>query len=223
METVEYAPGRLVDLLGDQTQPTVLIWHGMQSNARMSVRRLAEHVAGHGLSVVVPDWDSHSDDGGRSDLMHSVRFAQQRGSQGDGLTLVGWSMGGLAAAGLTIHAGRLDVRLRHTVCLAGAFAATDPISGVPPATALADNGPPSPFTLLHGLGDDVIPVSSSREFATALEQHGWPVQLAELDADHGSIAGARYDRAADRYSAADDPETGAVVVDVAGRIASAAA
>jgi predicted esterase len=109
------------------------------------------------------------------------------------------------------------------VCLAGAFAATDPISGAQPAAALADNGPPSPFLLLHGIGDDVIPVSSSRQFATALEQNGWPVQLVELDADHGSIAGARYDEAADRYSAADDPETRAVAVDVAGRIASAIA
>jgi dienelactone hydrolase len=222
VETVEYAPGRLVDLVGDQTQPTVLIWHGMQSNARASIRRLAEHVAGHGFSVVVPDWDSHSDDGGRGDLIQSVHFAQGRDAHGDGLTLVGWSMGGVAAAGLTLHAIRLDVRLRHTVCLAGAFAATDPISGDRPATALADSGPPSPFTLLHGIGDDVVPVSASRQFATALEQHGWPVQLVELDADHGSIAGARYDQAADRYSAADDPRTLAVVVDVAARIAATA-
>ncbi|MGZ6780413.1 MAG: esterase, partial [Mycobacterium sp.] len=65
-------------------------------------------------------------------------------------------------------------------------------------------------------------VSGSRHFATALEQHGWPVQVVELDADHGSIAGARYDHAADRYSAADDAKTRAVVVDVAARIAAAA-
>ncbi len=222
MDTVEYAPGRLVDLFGDPVQPTVLIWHGMQSNARASVRLLAEHVERQGLSVVVPDWDSHSDDGGRSDLMRSARFAQQRGVDADGLTIVGWSMGGLAAAGLTIHASRHDVRVRHTVCLAGAFVAPDPISGGGPAADLADGGQRSPFTLLHGVADDVVPVAASRRFAAELEEHGWPVELVELDADHGSIAGARYDPVADRYDAADDPATLAVVGDVAARIAAAA-
>ncbi len=223
MDTVEYAPGRLVDLFGDPGQPTVLIWHGMQSNARTSIRLLAEQVAGHGLAVVVPDWDPHSADGGRSDLLQSVRFAQQRGTAGGGLTLVGWSMGGLAAAGLTVNAARHDVRLRQSVCLAGAFAASDPISGNRPAADLANGGPPSPFTLLHGTADDVVGVSASREFAADLENHGWPVELVELDADHGSIAGADYDPVADRYSASDDPGTRAVVVDVAARIATGAA
>lgn len=220
METVEYAPGRLVDLFGDPLRPTVLIWHGMQSNARASVRLLAEQVAGRGLAVVAPDWDSHSDDGGRSDLLESVRFAQQRTTDRAGLTLVGWSMGGLAAAGLTVDAGRHDVHLRHTVCLAGAFDASDPISGGRPADRLVDSGPPSPFTLLHGTADDVVAVSVSRQFAAALDDNGWPVQLVELDADHGSIAGARYDPVADRYSASDDPLTRAVVHDVADRIAA---
>ncbi|HKI40512.1 MAG TPA: esterase, partial [Mycobacterium sp.] len=41
METVEYAPGRLVDVFGDPLQPTVLIWHGMQTDARAAVRPLA--------------------------------------------------------------------------------------------------------------------------------------------------------------------------------------
>lgn len=223
MDTAEYAPGRSVDLFGDPMQPTVLIWHGMQSDARTSVRLLAEHVAGHGLSVVVPDWDSHSDDGGRRDLMQSVRFAQQRDAHTGGLTLVGWSMGGLAAAGLTVHASRHDVRLRQTVCLAGAFGAPDPISGSRLAADLANSGPVSPFILLHRVADDVVSVYASRQFAADLKEHGWPVRLVEIDADHGSIAGARYDPLADRYSAADDAETRAVVVDVADRIAAGAA
>jgi dienelactone hydrolase len=222
MQTVEYAPGRLADLFGDPAQPTVLIWHGMQSDARTAVRPLAELVADHGLSVVVPDWDSHADDRGRADLLRSVQFAQRRGADGDALTLVGWSMGGLAAAGLTIHASRLDVRLRQTVCLAGAFMAADPISGREPAADLQSGGTHSPFTLLHGLGDDVVPISTSRRFATDLDHHGWPVQLVELDADHGSIAGATYDPVADRYHAAEDSETREIAADVAARIAALA-
>ena len=220
MDTVEYAAGRLADLFGDPAHPTVLIWHGMQSNARASVRPLAERVAAHGLAVVAPDWDSQADDGGRSDLLQSLRFAQQTGDSSDGLTLVGWSMGGLAAAGLTAHAARHDVLLRRTVCLAGAFTAPDPISGREPTSALAGSAQRSPFVLLHGIRDDVVPISASRRFAADLEEHGWPVELVELDADHASIAGAGYDRVADRYNAACDGESLAVAADVAARIAA---
>src|ERR1700734_4497744 len=119
METVEYAAGRLADVFGEPTQPTVLLWHGQQPDARSSVRRLAELIAGHGLGVIAPDWDSYADDGGRADLLDSVHFARKRVDHPDSLVLVGWSMGGLAAAGLTVQAQRLGVAFAHTVCLAG--------------------------------------------------------------------------------------------------------
>jgi dipeptidyl aminopeptidase/acylaminoacyl peptidase len=221
METVEYAPGRSADLLGEPSQQTVLLWHGQQADARTTVRPLAELLAGHGWGVVVPDWNSHSDDGGRADLLRSVRFARERVDDPDGLVLVGWSMGAAAAAGLTIQARRLGVGFAHTVCLAGAFMVTDPIFGQVPATQLERGAQRCPFTLLHGLSDDVIPVAVSRDFATALRRNDWPVQVVELPADHGSIAGASYDTAADRYSATDDPETLAVAAEVAARIAAA--
>jgi hypothetical protein len=48
------------------------------------------------------------------------------------------------------------------------------------------------------------------------------VEVVELHADHGSIAGASYDTTADRYVAADDPQTLAVAADVAARIAALA-
>jgi hypothetical protein len=65
----------------------------------------------------------------------------------------------------------------------------------------------------------VVPISASRGFAASLEQHGWPVELVELDADHASIAGARYDPVAGRYDAAEDGESLAMASDVAARIA----
>ena len=92
METVEYAAGRLVDVFGGPAQHSVLLWHGQQADARASVRRLAELLAGHGLGVVVPDWNSHADDGGRSDLLRSVHFARESVVEPDGIVLVGWSM-----------------------------------------------------------------------------------------------------------------------------------
>jgi dienelactone hydrolase len=222
MQTVEYAPGRLADVSGEPAQRTVLLWHGQQPDARATVRPLAELLAGHGLGVIVPDWNSRADDGGRADLLRSAHFARKRVDHPDDLVLVGWSMGGVAAAGMTIQARRLGFGFAHTVCLAGAFMVTDPIFGRVPATQLTGDVRPGPFTLLHGLADAVIPVAVSREFASALRRNDWPVQVVELPADHGSIAGARYDTAANRYSAADDAHTLAVAADVAARIAAAA-
>jgi dienelactone hydrolase len=197
----------------------VLMWHGAQTDARSAMRPLAELVAGHGLTVVVPDWDSHADDAGRGDLLGSVEFARER-IGASGLVVVGWSIGGAAAAGLAISADRLNVPVAHAVCLAGAFMAPNPITGAP----LPAKFPPqrSPFTLLHGAKDDVVPVDVSRSFAETLEKNQWPVEYVELAADHGSIAGAVYDPGRDRYFAAEDPTVLSVAADVAGRIAAVA-
>jgi dienelactone hydrolase len=218
VQTVEYAPGRAVDLFGD-TGPVILMWHGAQTDGRSAMQPLAELVASHGLNVVVPDWNSHATDGGRGDLLGSVEFARGRAGAG-GLVVVGWSMGGVAAAGLAIHAGRFNVPVAHTVCLAGAFFARDPIAGEPLPAELPTQR--SPFTLLHGTADDVVPVEVSRSFAVRLTDNKWPVEFVELAADHGAIAGAAYDRARDRYLAADDPEVLALATEVARRIAAVA-
>jgi dipeptidyl aminopeptidase/acylaminoacyl peptidase len=216
VRTLEYAPGRLADVFGDATQPMVLLWHGMQTDARASVRPLAGMLAERGAAVVAPDWNSHADDVGRSDLLRSLDFTRNLAGHPGGIVLVGWSMGGCAAAGLTLDAARFDISLAHTVCLAGAFMVPDPISGRAPADMLSADRVGSPFTLLHGLADDSVPVAASREFATALRQVGWPVELVELEADHGSIAGADYDPVADRY----EPATGGRALEVAGEVAA---
>jgi predicted esterase len=219
MQTMEYAAGRLVDVYGDPTQPAILLWHGMQANARAVVRPLASLLADHGASIVAPDWDSHAGDGGRAALLQTVEFMRKR-IGGNGFVLVGWSMGAAAAAGLTLDAARRGVALTHTVCLAGAFTAPDPISGRVAADDVVLDQDSPPFTLLHGLADDVVPVTASREFAAHLERVGWPVNLIEMAADHGSIAGAEYDPVADRYHAAEDGRALEVAGEVAARIAA---
>jgi dienelactone hydrolase len=220
MQTQEYAPGRTASLFGDCRHPTVLLWHGMQTDSREALRPLAERLASHELGVVTPDWNSRAADGGRSDLLRSVEFARRRGGEATPLALVGWSLGGVAAAGLTIAAEQFGLALVHTVCLAGAFTARDPISGRTVADVPTEGGVGAPFTLLHGVGDDVVPVDASRAFAASLGRVGWPVELIELDTDHGAIAGATYDAANDRYLPARDPRTDEVVCDVAARIAA---
>lgn len=221
MQTVEYAAGRRADVFGGPSQRTILLWHGQQSDARCSVRALAELLAGHDLGVVVPDWNSSAADRGRADLLGSVRFTRERVDDPDGTVLVGWSMGGLAAAALTIRAHQLGIAFAHTVCLAGAFMIADPIFGELPAAQLHDSANPTPFTLLHGIADRVIPVSVTNDFASALRQHGWPARVVELAADHGSIAGASYDPVARAYHAATDEQALAIAADVAAFIADA--
>ena len=222
MRTREYAPGRPVDLYGDPIDRTVLLWHGTQTDARATVRTLAGLLADRGLSVVVPDWDSHSADNGRADLLASVDFARGWSRADAGLGLIGWSLGGVAAAGLTARAADIGLELAFTVCLAGAFMVRDPIFGLDVGDALAGAGRRPPFTLLHGSADDVVDPSVSRAFAARLQAHAWPVRLVELAADHGNIAGARYDSANDRYAPADDEATRSVTTEVADHIASAA-
>lgn len=219
VETVEYAPGRLVDVYGEWSQPAILLWHGMQTDARAAVGPLAGRLADQGAVVVAPDWNSHADDGGRDDLLRSLDFVR---NHADGpIVLVGWSLGGAAAAGATLDAENYDIEIAHTVCLAGAFMAPDPFSGRYVTERLSSSPIGSPFTLLHGLADDVVPSTASREFAANLEQAGWQVELVEMEADHGSIAGAEFDAAADRYEPATDEETQRVAAEVAARIGAA--
>jgi dienelactone hydrolase len=191
VETVEQAPGRAADVHHGIGPGYALLWHGRGPNERGALAPLARLIAARGPSVVVPDWSSEADDGGRADLLGSARLARERidtaGGDPDSLVLVGWSLGGTAAAGLTIHARRLGVGIAHTVCLAGAFTAPDPISGDLLTGHLPDGRDRTPFTLMHGLADENVPVAASRAFAQALQLAAWPVEVVELPTDHFGI------------------------------------
>ena len=221
METVKYAPSRLADLHPGSSAGHVLLWHGRGPDERGVLRTLAGLVAERGPTVVVPDWNSESEDGGRADLLRSLRFtreiAEEGGGDPDSLVLVGWSLGGTAAAGLTIHARRLGVGVARTVCLSGGFVAPDPISG-DVLGGLPTSPDPSPFTLMHGIADDIAPVAMSRGFAQVLEQSQWPVDLIELPTGHFGIVGTSYDDVSDSCVPATDEPTLAVVAEVAERI-----
>ena len=224
VDTVEYAPGRLADVHRGIRAGHVLLWHGRQPDMRSAVAPLAGLVAARGPTVHAADWDSHADDGGRSDLLRSLRFVREAmqadGAEPDSLVLVGWSLGGAAAAGLTLHARKLNIGVAHTVCLAGGFPAPDPISGVHLTGHLPSSRKPSGFTLLHGIADDIVPVATSRAFGQQLAQAGWPVEVVELPTGHGGIAGAELDPTGDGYQPATDEETRSVASEVAERIAA---
>jgi predicted esterase len=194
---------------------------------RSAVAPLSRLIAARGPTVHAADWNSHADDGGRSDLLRSLRFVRESveagGDDPDSLVLVGWSLGGTAAAGLTLHARKLGVGVAHTMCLAGGFTAPDPISGAHLTGRLPSSKNPSGFTLLHGIADDVVPIAASRAFGQQLAEAGWPVGVVELPTGHGGIAGAELNPTGDGYQAATDEKTIAVATEVAGRIAAVTA
>jgi predicted esterase len=227
VETLEYAPGRWADMHRGSGSGHVLMWHGRGPNERGVLATLAGLVAARGPTVVVPDWSSEAEDGGRADLLRSMRFTREaieaHGGDPGSLVLVGWSLGGTAAAGLTINARRLGVGVAGTVTLAGGFAAPDPISGQLLTGSLPTTDHPSPFTLIHGIADDVAPVSMSRAFAQALELAQWPVELVELPTDHAGIVGTTFDDAHEHCLPATDEKTIAVATEVADRIGAVTA
>lgn len=208
MQTNEYAPGRLVDVFGEASDPAVLLWHGTQTDARATLRPFATLIADHGFFVIVPDWDSHADDNGRDNLLRSLQYATAAIPSGKDFALIGWSLGGTAAASVALDSRHFDSPVTHAICLAGAFGAISPLTGSPIPTDDPPTGNSIPLTLLHGGADDVVPPSASEDFASALDN--WPVQLITFEGDHGSIAGATYDPVADKYCAAEDLDTLAV-------------
>ena len=78
------------------------MWHGAQTDARTSMRPLAQRVADSGPGVVVPDWNSQATDRGRADLLRSLQFARESSAEPDAMVLVGWSMGGTCAVDLAV-------------------------------------------------------------------------------------------------------------------------
>jgi len=86
-------------------------------------------------SVITVPWNPDAEDGGRTDLLTSLRDARDavtsRGGNADELTLVGIGRGAVAAAGLTRYARRLGIGLGQILCVAGTWDEPDPFSGAP--------------------------------------------------------------------------------------------
>jgi predicted esterase len=208
---IGYGPsGKLMDVHRPVGDPmgTVLLWHGRAREERDVLAPLARQVADLGLLVLVPDWRSDEPDGGWTHLHESVDFLREHAARWGGdperTVLAGWSLGARAALATVLRPPRQGWHPAAVVAAAGNYLTShDPRMGPPAIEDLAvTEQPPRPVWLVHGTADAVVGVRSAREFAPALERHGWPGGYAECDSDHAGVVLAEYDPVRGRCGAA---------------------
>lgn len=206
-EAVEYTPGHLMDVHrpvgADGPAPVVLLWHGRGSDERDVLVPLAQEAAELGLLVLVPDWRSDQEDGGRARLLASFEYARREapafGGDPTRFVLAGWSLGGREAVALATHPDTPEeVRPTATVGIASAYGRPAVTTGDTPLTHLAERPSPVPVWLVHGTVDDLVPASATRELHTALVEQGSPVRLLEPETDHAGVVLTEYDPAVER-------------------------
>jgi dienelactone hydrolase len=209
---VDYGLGKRADIYRPRRAgpaPLALLWHGVGVDERDVLEPLASEVAGLGVAVVVPDWESEVTDGGRAHLLASLDFARglarertaelATGPDGE-FALAGWSRGSRMAASLALNPETVGGwRPAAVVCLAGGFrrqTVMSPVGNGPIADIARTAAPkPVPFHLLHGARDTRVDIRQARDFAAAAASRGWPVRLAEPDTDHAGIVMTEWDAA----------------------------
>lgn len=165
----------------------ILLWHGRGPESRRVLLPLAEALADRGRRAVVPAWDAAGDDGGRSDLLKSVREVRESTERPDNITVVGHCLGGIAAASLCLNQRRLGIGLGRVVCVdAAPFLSPDPLSG---ADLLPDTPPIARDTtvaFVNGDRGDLAPLSVVRTCFDQWQSAGWPITFTTFGADHDS-------------------------------------
>lgn len=228
MTPQEYAPGRRAIVRGAADRGIALLWHGRGVDGAHWMLPLAERVATAGVLAVAADWNSEATDGGRSDLLTSLRFARELAVQHDRdpdtVAVAGWSLGGTAAVSLAVHAKRLGVAVGGAVLIAPGDGprAIDAISGA----ALPATMPPGEgrcrVDLVYGDHD----TSATPDLVAGLELRlrvaGWRTGLHEVDTDHAGVVGTRFDERTEQYLPSSAVHAVRAADDVARLIAAAA-
>lgn len=203
--TEEYAPGRLADLVGDGDHGIALLWHGRGVDHRTSMRPVADRVAAGGVLAVLADWSSETADGGRADLLGSLRFARElaerHGRDPGSVVIAGWSLGGTAALSLAMHAKRLGIALGGVVLIGPGDGArvVDPVSGSPLPTTFPPGEDRCPVELVYGEHDPLSTPDLVSGLELRLRAAGWATGLHAVDADHAGVVGTRFDERTERY------------------------
>jgi dienelactone hydrolase len=208
---IAYGYGQMLDLvapIGRGVTGLVLLWHGRGPNERDVLEPLSRQIVRAGLAVMVPDWQSDADDGGRAHLLSSLSFARAHVHEWtgtSGIVLAGWSLGASAGADITLHPECVGGwRPAGFVGIAGGYLAS-PIRQRPVLDDIsADHA--VPCVIVHGTDDEGVPVERSRTAYRLLAASGWPVELREIETNHAGIVGARYDPARGRCVPSSDRE-----------------
>lgn len=227
MPTAEYAPGRRVITRGDPDRGVVLLWHGRGVDSADWMVPLAERIDERGALALAADWSSETADGGRADLLTSLRYARDlavsHGSDPDGVVVAGWSLGGTAAASLAVHGKRLGIAVGGAVLIAPAHGprVTDAISGRPLPATLPPGAGRCRIDVLYGEDDTATPPDQVGGLELRLRAAGWATTLQAVAADHGEIVGCRYDSRRDAYRPSSAPRALAAVEVVADAVIGA--
>lgn len=228
METVEYAPGRALDVLGRPDRGVVLLWHGRGVDHRRSMHPLAERVAAHGVLALPADWSSEAADGGRADLLaawrHARRLAEQHGRDPDSIVVAGWSLGGTAALSLAAHSAALGGELGGVVLVAPGDGprVSDPFTAHSLPRRFPSGVDRCPVDLVYGHDDPLSTPDLVAGLELRLRAAGWTTRMHAVDADHAEVVGTRYDARLERYLPSSTRRATAAAGTIADVIVSAA-
>lgn len=212
---------------GSADTGVALLWHGRGVDSASWMLPLADRLSTLGVLALAPDWSSESADGGRNDLLTSLRHARElaetHGTDPDRLVVAGWSLGGTSAASLVVHAERLSIGLGGAVLIAPADGpgVVDGISGGPLPRLLPPASGRWQVDVLYGEHDVSTPPDQVCGLELRLRAAGWSTTLTAVAADHGEIVGCRYDPRREGYRPSDEPQAVAAAAVVAATIARA--
>jgi acetyl esterase/lipase len=192
---------------GEGGTPLVVLLHGgfwKQEWDRRHTRPMARALAGLGAVVATPEYRRVRGGGGWPVTCEDVELAVRRlpellaglGIVAGPMTVVGHSAGGH----LTLWLSTLDLPVTRAVALApvcdlreamrlhlGEDATQAFLDGADPAPAdpmtLLDDRPPAEVVVVHGVDDDVVPISLSRGL---VGRHPW-IALREVPAGHMEV------------------------------------
>jgi acetyl esterase/lipase len=196
---------------GGAAVPVMVVLHG-QPDGRTITSRLSAELAARGNVVFNADWQfnpSTNTSGGNYHAACAIRFARQTaeqyGGDPDDVVVVGYSAGGVLAATMALNGDAASGRCSNDEALSATPDAMIGLAGtydVYGAQSPTDAGEATgwlafnPYEqlamaegldalLIHGRSDQIVPISTTENFAAALDANGASVSTTYLDgADH---------------------------------------